>query len=135
MLHRASDITSIVVLNSSQQQHSDTPPPPLRSSPLNWLVRRLTLHVGVNLHKVNSAARGNSAARSSPRHIEDYDLIDFLGAGGFGMVLLAKEQASKKLYAMKVRVVIREPHFHNITNNAARATRTCMVRGRVHFDR
>ena len=34
--------------------------------------------------------------------INEFDLYRFLGAGGFGMVLLAKKKDNSKFYAIKV---------------------------------
>ncbi|KAJ1628591.1 kinase-like domain-containing protein [Pavlovales sp. CCMP2436] len=45
------------------------------------------------------AANGDFSAVLSA---EDFDVIKFLGAGGFGMVLLVRRKATQRLYAMKV---------------------------------
>jgi len=49
--------------------------------------------------------------------ISDFDLFRFLGAGGFGMVLLATKRDTKKLYALKVidkRILISQNQTHSI---------------------
>lgn len=45
------------------------------------------------------AANGDFSAVLSA---EDFDILKFLGAGGFGMVLLVRRRATRRLYAMKV---------------------------------
>jgi len=51
---------------------------------------------------------GGSSQRTETRpneqgvRIDDFDLLQFLGAGGFGMVLLARERATDKKFAIKV---------------------------------
>ena len=47
----------------------------------------------------------------------EFDLYRFLGAGGFGMVLLAKKKDSGKFYAIKVidkRILISQNQTHSI---------------------
>lgn len=49
--------------------------------------------------------------------ISDFDLYRFLGAGGFGMVLLQRHRANKKFYAVKVidkRIIISQNQIHAI---------------------
>lgn len=45
------------------------------------------------------AANGDFSAVLSA---DDFDILKFLGAGGFGMVLLVRRKATRRLYAMKV---------------------------------
>ena len=49
--------------------------------------------------------------------IDDFELLRFLGAGGFGMVLLAQHRVTQKYYAMKVidkRIVLSQNQTHSI---------------------
>ena len=49
--------------------------------------------------------------------MKEFDLYRFLGAGGFGMVLLAKKRDTKRLYAIKVidkRILISQNQTHSI---------------------
>ena len=49
--------------------------------------------------------------------IRDFDIFRFLGAGGFGMVLLAQQRESKRFYAVKVidkRILISQNQTHSI---------------------
>jgi len=49
--------------------------------------------------------------------IEDFDLYRFLGAGGFGMVLLSRHRTTRKFYATKVidkRIIISQNQVHAI---------------------
>lgn len=49
--------------------------------------------------------------------IENFDLYRFLGAGGFGMVLLARHTATRRFFAMKVidkRIIISQNQIHSI---------------------
>ena len=49
--------------------------------------------------------------------IDDFDLLRFLGAGGFGMVLLAQHRATERYCAMKVidkRIVLSQNQTHSI---------------------
>ena len=48
---------------------------------------------------------------------DDFDLHRFLGAGGFGMVLLCRRKATRRYYAVKVidkRIVISQNQIHSI---------------------
>ncbi|EOD19245.1 hypothetical protein EMIHUDRAFT_444936 [Emiliania huxleyi CCMP1516] len=64
--------------------------------------------------------RALQALHSDDRHvvgIRDFDLHRFLGAGGFGMVLLARQRESKRMYAVKVidkRILISQNQTHSI---------------------
>lgn len=55
--------------------------------------------VGSTHHKQMLAAAGDFNAVLSVKH---FDLLKFLGAGGYGMVLLARHRTTRRLYAMKV---------------------------------
>jgi len=49
--------------------------------------------------------------------MDDFDLYRFLGAGGFGMVLLARHRSTKKFFAVKVidkRIIISQNQLHAI---------------------
>merc|ERR1712166_920009 len=50
-------------------------------------------------------------------NMRDFDLYHFLGAGGFGMVLLAQKLDTKRFYAIKVldkRILISQNQTHSI---------------------
>jgi len=49
--------------------------------------------------------------------VSDFDFLRFLGAGGFGMVLLAKRRETERYYAIKVidkRIVLSQSQVHTI---------------------
>ena len=49
--------------------------------------------------------------------MDDFDIYRFLGAGGFGMVLLAQMKANQRFYAIKVidkRILLSQNQTHSI---------------------
>ena len=69
--------------------------------------------------------------------IDDFELLRFLGAGGFGMVLLAQHRVTQKYYAMKVidkRIVLSQNQTHSIFREkeaSARRSRLLPLQRRV----
>jgi hypothetical protein len=65
------------------------------------------------------AAEGDFSAVLS---IDDFDLLSFLGAGGFGMVLLARRKQTGRLYALKLldkRTLLSRKHVFSVFREKA----------------